>query len=575
MGTATIEPVVTNQANSHRTVSPFAGGENFLPEGSRSDRWIAAGVFLLTCLYLSLFYNYTILNADEGIVLQGAQRILAGQVLYRDFFSFYTPGSYYWMALLFKIFGSSILVGRTALIVYGGLFSLLAYLLARRVCARWSALLAAYMVTLTCVPFRFNVLHNWDSTLLAYLALYFAVLLLERRHWFWALAAGTLGSLTVLFEHSKGAGLALGLTIGFALLAWRGGIREWFDRRQLAALAGGFVWPFLPTFAYFSAHHAVREMLAGWLWPLFHYSAANKLPYGYLVMSTTDRGALFRGDWIARAIVSVTVGPVILLPLLPIVAIVVLCWFAYKSWRNKSASPRRCYFILISSCLCGLLISAFLTGRPDFTHLNYMGPLFYLVIAWAIDGLTSRWRFWRFVAPVPVFCIFVSSTAFGMAMLLESRNAQHLTRTVHGTIRTREADPVLAYLQQNSKPGERILVYPYQALYYYLSGTFSPTSFDFLQPGMHSPEQFEQALNEIRTQPTGLVIFETSFADKIPLGWPNTPKDRIAANDPVADYIRAHYQPCAALSPNDFWHFTSMVRNDLSCPSSGGKPAGE
>lgn len=39
------------------------------------------------------------------------------------------------------------------------------YLLARRVCARWSARMAAALVTLTCLPYRFRVLHNWDSAL--------------------------------------------------------------------------------------------------------------------------------------------------------------------------------------------------------------------------------------------------------------------------------------------------------------------------------------------------------------------------------------------------------------------------
>jgi hypothetical protein len=43
------------------------------------------------------------MDPDEGIILQGAERILRGQVPYRDFFSFFTPGSYYLLALLFKI----------------------------------------------------------------------------------------------------------------------------------------------------------------------------------------------------------------------------------------------------------------------------------------------------------------------------------------------------------------------------------------------------------------------------------------------------------------------------------------
>jgi hypothetical protein len=42
---------------------------------------------------LLLVSNFTVLNGDEGTTLQGAERILPGQVLYRDFFSFYAPGS--------------------------------------------------------------------------------------------------------------------------------------------------------------------------------------------------------------------------------------------------------------------------------------------------------------------------------------------------------------------------------------------------------------------------------------------------------------------------------------------------
>src|ERR1700693_4180702 len=92
-----------------------------------TDRAIAAGIFVLTLAYLWLFHRYTSMEPDEGIVFQGAQRILRGQVLYRDFFSFFTPGSYYFLALLFKVFGSSFLVVRTALVFFGGVYSTVVY----------------------------------------------------------------------------------------------------------------------------------------------------------------------------------------------------------------------------------------------------------------------------------------------------------------------------------------------------------------------------------------------------------------------------------------------------------------
>src|SRR5207245_6427991 len=83
--------------------------------------------------------------------------------------------SYYFLALIFKIFGSSILVARTTLVIVGAVVSSITYLLSRRVCSRRTALLTAAVVTVTTLPYRFLVLHNWDSTLWACLAVYCAV----------------------------------------------------------------------------------------------------------------------------------------------------------------------------------------------------------------------------------------------------------------------------------------------------------------------------------------------------------------------------------------------------------------
>src|SRR5690348_1386340 len=61
------------------------------PERLAADRWIAAALCLLSCAYLLLFLRFTAMDPDEGITLQGAQRIVEGQLLYRDFFAFITP----------------------------------------------------------------------------------------------------------------------------------------------------------------------------------------------------------------------------------------------------------------------------------------------------------------------------------------------------------------------------------------------------------------------------------------------------------------------------------------------------
>ena len=113
-----------------------------VPEHSYGERRVMLLLLFISFAYLCLFRRFTAIDPDEGIILQGAQRILRGEVLYRDFFSFITPGSYYLLALLFRVFGSSIVVARIALVFHGKhIVRVVTYLLARRVCSRTTALL--------------------------------------------------------------------------------------------------------------------------------------------------------------------------------------------------------------------------------------------------------------------------------------------------------------------------------------------------------------------------------------------------------------------------------------------------
>ena len=79
---------------------------------------------------------------DEGLILVGAQRILLGEVPYRDFWNTYAPGQIAVVALLFKALGQSMLVERAydALVRAG--IAVACFALARRMGARAGALVA-------------------------------------------------------------------------------------------------------------------------------------------------------------------------------------------------------------------------------------------------------------------------------------------------------------------------------------------------------------------------------------------------------------------------------------------------
>ncbi len=75
---------------------------------NRRDLLGAAGVFVLTAALLWwLAGRRLVWINDEGIYLDGARRILNGQVPYRDFFVLTGPGAFWNVAAFFQLFGVS------------------------------------------------------------------------------------------------------------------------------------------------------------------------------------------------------------------------------------------------------------------------------------------------------------------------------------------------------------------------------------------------------------------------------------------------------------------------------------
>ncbi len=64
------------------------------------------------CISLFFFYNRGIILYDEGYMLHASERIIQGEVLYKDFHFLYTPFTVYSIALAFKLFGVSVYTGR-------------------------------------------------------------------------------------------------------------------------------------------------------------------------------------------------------------------------------------------------------------------------------------------------------------------------------------------------------------------------------------------------------------------------------------------------------------------------------
>lgn len=63
-------------------------------------------------LFLYFLMDVTVSIYDEGLILEGAERVRAGGVIHRDFYANYGPAQFYVLAALFKLFSAKIMVLR-------------------------------------------------------------------------------------------------------------------------------------------------------------------------------------------------------------------------------------------------------------------------------------------------------------------------------------------------------------------------------------------------------------------------------------------------------------------------------
>src|SRR4029434_508065 len=77
------------------------------PPRAMNDKRLA---WLLGLVAFLLLAHAAFFALPHGKIVVGAERILEGEIPYRDFWTMYAPGQFYLLALMFKIFGTHLLV---------------------------------------------------------------------------------------------------------------------------------------------------------------------------------------------------------------------------------------------------------------------------------------------------------------------------------------------------------------------------------------------------------------------------------------------------------------------------------
>jgi 4-amino-4-deoxy-L-arabinose transferase-like glycosyltransferase len=234
---------------------------------------LARGLTLLVTMVAGaicygLFYRRGLGLAVIGYSIAPTERVLQGEVPYRDFLFNYTPGILWLNALLMKAFGVTLLAVRAGLLVTKLATLLLVYLLARRLTNERLALLPVAL-TLAWLGYEhiFNPYPDVYFMLPALAGLLCALRYDESSRAGWLLLMGLMAGAVFLFKHNVGVFVMGGGMVALMLREWSVG--EYASRRlfinalvkRAAIYVLGFVVVVAGVMAYLYSQHALGAMV--------------------------------------------------------------------------------------------------------------------------------------------------------------------------------------------------------------------------------------------------------------------------------------------------------------------------
>jgi 4-amino-4-deoxy-L-arabinose transferase-like glycosyltransferase len=470
--------------------------------------------FLLFIFSLAYFYFFARVFwriGDEGILVYGAQLVSQGALPYRDFFEVMGPGSFYWLGLFFKLFGTNIWVARALLLFTFSLTVLLLYWMTRRVYQGPFDLFPSLFYLLVGFPLEPVTSHHWDSNLFALLAVGAFFLWQDRgRRWFLALA-GALAGLTSCFLQPKGLFLVVALALVILVNSWRAGEAKSRIASHLVILLGCFASVGGLVLLWFYHAGGLSDLIyATLIWPLNRYHHINWVPYGYGLRKWVVPYCLnllnhFLPASLSRVMVFVTMIPFLVMVYLPFLLV------GLTGISSLSKSNRSMIFNakMLPYWAAGLALWASELHRQDVVHLMYGSPLLLILFLVIWNYCSHRLTLLKYSGIGFITACVILLGSFNV-LTASSANVKIVTR--RGVLYGFKKDPALIFLLKHTKPGDYAFIYPYYPMYYFLADVKNPTRYSVMLYHMYTKAQFNEAIKDINQKKVKYVLWDTAMS---------------------------------------------------------------
>lgn len=520
-------------------------------ESSRDPLWLLAAVALVAVAVQLPIYDRWFALLDEGYILEIADDVNRGNVLYRDInVDAPFPGAFYLLAWWFRIAGSSVLSSRVLAVAGFTVFATASFAIARAYLSRaWAfgvlAVLLCYRI------WAFPHWHIYSYSLVSATLLSVAVALVVRfvaSGGLWrALIAGLFAGAAVMCKQDYGLAVSGLVTLA---LATDGFLRRVPGATVVQALGaalrfvGGGALVVLPALGWFAWHGALDELvqqaflvpLSGALQfsytrlpslsPLFAQDPALRAEIGNyfpsilatLWWSWIGTGHLYR----QTAFWDVTLKLVYYAPLV-VTGLATVLWLARlarDAWRGTADAEERlrdALDLVLLAWACGFLLAF---NRPrDWVHLMMIYPPSVVVGAVLLERIARRLPrpaalAWNAACALPVVALCGVSAALALDL---RRTVDYQLATPRGGVRIDPRngpiiDELLEWVDANVPPGEPLPVYPVQPMLTFLAGRDAVGGFHVIWP-VQDPARDDKIVADLeRRRPTAIVYSLSQYA---------------------------------------------------------------
>jgi hypothetical protein len=330
---------------------------------------LALLAFLACYLSLFLFPHTTLLTWSDqlGYATKGV-RILGGELPYRDFFEFLTPGTDLVYALLFRLLGVGPWMPNLVMCVLAAITVLAMTWCAPRLVRGWYVVLPAALTIGTVISGATDATHHWFSTLAALGAV---CVLFSGRSLGRVAAAGAFCGLAASFTQTKGTLVTVALLAYFLWIGLREKDRTGLWWRRSLLLCGAAI----AAFAAINGPLIYQAGLARWAWdvivfPLRYASSVSANNWtGVLPTFEANRSLL---KWINYPVQFIAVPLTYL-------------WF-FVRMRRARQEPQEPWNQLLLLALVGVAMMAAVATMPSIKRLTAASPPALLILTWLLSS---------------------------------------------------------------------------------------------------------------------------------------------------------------------------------------------